>query len=404
MRPLGTEAEHAALIREAILRAPAFLGATFSGRMRGQMPPWTRVQIRPVLINGQQLLQIACHTESQVLTQNCTGGDAAERIDELLTSGFKNLTVRSAAETLEITITKSGKSLLRRSAPSPTARTQHMSHDRLKAYPIHPDNSSALLDALGMMTAEGAIRAESQRKFRQINEFIKLIEQSGCIEQLRADPIQIVDFGCGNAYLTFAVFHYFQNILRRPVQVLGIDRDEAAVQRNNERAAALGWERIAFEAGSIQQLELPQPPDVALALHACDTATDEALARAIAARCTLIVAVPCCHHDLQEQLDGNAVPHPWGPVLRQSILKERLGDILTDALRAQVLRILGYKVDVLQFISPEHTAKNLMIRAVRQGRQDSQRLLKEYEELKAVWGVTPCLEQLLAEHSVALSA
>ena len=209
-------------------------------------------------------------------------------------------------------------------------------------------------------------------------------------------PLHIVDCGCGNAYLSFAIYYYLNHMLHVPVQLVGIDVNRALIERRSKqvRNLGLGWRDLTFETARIGEYNPAQPPDIVLALHACDTATDEALAQAVKWQSKMILAVPCCHHHLQQQLGRQ--PPLLRPVYRHGILKERLGDVLTDALRALLLQIVGYRAEVIQFISSEHTDKNLMIRAVRTGAPGAS-LVSEYKELTAFFEVRPFLQELLAQ-------
>jgi hypothetical protein len=247
------------------------------------------------------------------------------------------------------------------------------------------------------MTADGQIRADKQKKFRQINEFLRLVLQTGIIEQLDKPVIELVDYGCGNAYLTFGVYHYLSHLLSRPARMVGVDLRGELLEKHLEIVRSLGWDGLTFERCAIAEFVPPAPPDITLALHACDTATDEALAQGIRWDSRLIVSVPCCHHNLQEQIRHQPSPDAFRPVLRHGILAERLGDVLTDSFRALILRIMGYQTDVMQFISSEQTAKNLMIRAIRSDTPPPPAFVEEYRQMKAYWNVTPWLETLLGE-------
>jgi SAM-dependent methyltransferase len=203
-------------------------------------------------------------------------------------------------------------------------------------------------------------------------------------------PIRLVDCGCGSADLTFAVYHYLNHVLRHPAQAVGVDVKADLIAKHNAISAELGWDDLRFEVSRIIDYVPGEPPDIVIALHACDTATDEALAQAVKWGARMIFSAPCCHHDLQVQISAQPMPPAFRPVLRHGILKERIGDVLTDALRAQILRIVGYRTDVVEFISPEHTDKNLMIRAVSStGRGDVQMLIDEYRDLVDLWQVQP---------------
>jgi SAM-dependent methyltransferase len=247
------------------------------------------------------------------------------------------------------------------------------------------------------MTASGEVRASRRDKFVQINEFLRLIVETRELEALDADPLTLVDCGCGSADLTFAVYHYLNHVLARPARLTGVDVKRALLRERAALAERLGWEGLSFVASRIIDFEPGVEPDIVLALHACDTATDEALAQAVAWGSRMIFSVPCCHHDLQAQMKGPAMPDVFQPVLRQGILKERLGDILTDTFRAQLLRMMGYRTDVVEFVSSEHTDKNLMIRAVKFADPGDAQMVREYERLKAYWSVQPFMERLLAD-------
>jgi SAM-dependent methyltransferase len=244
-----------------------------------------------------------------------------------------------------------------------------------------------------------------QRKFRQINHFLEIVDQTvkkiGGLNGAEGRMLSTVDCGCGNAYLTFATYHYFNHILGKPMAVKGIDVQEDLLIRNAERSRHLGWANLTFEATKIIDFQPAGPPDVVLALHACDTATDEALAQAIRWQSKMVLCAPCCHHHLQQQIQRQPALSPYEPVLRHGVLSERLGDILTDAFRALILRIMGYQTDVIQFVATEHTAKNLMIRAIKTVKPGDTRFVREYRALKDLWQVTPYLAQLLGEDFAA---
>jgi hypothetical protein len=209
--------------------------------------------------------------------------------------------------------------------------------------------------------------------------------------------VEILDCGCGSAYLSFAAYHYLNDVKGIPARLTGIDYNGKLIEKDNENAAALGYAGACFTQSAILDYQPETPPDILLALHACDTATDEAIALGIRSRSPLILCAPCCHHEMRRQFDQRDSPALFDPMLRHGIMKQRFAELLTDSFRAQILRIMGYRTDVVEFVSPEHTDKNLMIRAVWHGRQNTKALLAEYDALKAYWGVTPTLETLLGD-------
>ncbi len=222
----------------------------------------------------------------------------------------------------------------------------------------------------------------------------------------RTVPLRVVDLGCGNAYLTLAAHRYVTG--RRPGSTtLGVELRDDLVERSRGRARDAGLEGLEFVAGTIADARWPghgsgsgpAGPDVALALHACDTATDEALARAVRWETPVVLAAPCCHHDLQRQLTAQGSgpsPSPYGAVTRHPILRERFADVLTDAVRAQLLRLLGYRVEVVEFVDSRHTPRNALIRAVRTGARPTAEQVGEYRDLVSQWAIRPALGEMLA--------
>ena len=209
------------------------------------------------------------------------------------------------------------------------------------------------------------------------------------------DPLRVVDLGCGNAYLTFAAHRYLTSVRGLPVRVTGVDVKPQSRDHNAALGADLGID-ADFVVGSIQDARLDPPPEVVLSLHACDTATDDALARAVEWQAPLVLAAPCCHHDIAAQLRKHATPEPYAMLTRHGILRERFADTLTDALRASLLRLAGYRVEVVQFVESQHTPRNTMLRAIRTGSPvKGGSVKKEYDELVAEWGVRPKLGELL---------
>jgi SAM-dependent methyltransferase len=361
------------------------------------------VVIRPVRIKGEHHIQVSRFDERRDVTKNHAGDQALRALDELLALPFKSFHVQTTEETLQVQFSRKGKLSFHRRPVSEPLDIPSLDHDRRKKLPLPVGEPDPYLQGIGIMTREGQVRARMRRKYRQINEFLKLTLDAGIAELPGSGgggpsrPLRIVDCGCGNAYLSFAVYHYLSHVLRVPTRLVGIDVNASLLQRRSEQVRALGWTSLTFQTAQIAEYVPDEPPDVVLALHACDTATDEALAQACKWQSTMIFAAPCCHHHLQAQLSPG--PAVLWPVYRHGILKERLGDVMTDALRALLLCMAGYDADVIQFVSTEHTDKNLMIRARRTGDTGSQ-AAREYGELVAFLGVSPYLEYLLKQDQV----
>jgi SAM-dependent methyltransferase len=277
-------------------------------------------------------------------------------------------------------VTKRGEAQVHATRRSAPVADTAAGHDRTAEHLLAPDDP--LFAELGANAS----------KRRQVDAFLRALHATmGDVSQTA--PLRVVDLGCGNAYLTFAAFRYLSE-LGLDVQVTGVDvRDDQRI-RNAKLAAKLGWsDRVEFVAGTIADAPVPQA-DLVLALHACDTATDEALARAIGWNARWVLAAPCCHHDIAAQLRGTSSPHDL--LIRHGILRERFADVLTDSLRSALLRLNGYRVEVVEFIDSAHTPRNALIRAVRARSMVDPGLASEYTELTQTWQVRPHLERLLA--------
>lgn len=396
-RPREMADSYTQKIRDLVLEDDGFVEAVFQGARRGELLPWQRVTVRPVLLKNGAYLQFTYFDGTQDTAKNYDAVDAGERLAELLALPFRAVKVTTTQETVRVQFSKKGRPILHQETSQARVISLDMAHDRVKPGILSEDRPAPFLHSLGVMTADGRVRSDQQRKFRQINEFLRLIDETGEIENLKASPIRIVDLGCGSAALTFATYNYFNNIRNIPAKMVGVDSKAHLMERHRRTAAQLGWESIEFRNERIAEFNTPHSPDIVLALHACDTATDEALARAVHWRSKLIYSAPCCHHHLQAQLAAVESPEPFRLVTRHGILRERLGDILTDSFRAHILRLMGYRTDVLEFVPVEHTPKNLMIRAVDSGAKPAGSAIVEYLALKKYWGVTPYLEVLLAD-------
>jgi len=383
------------LVRAAIL-SDGLKEATFQGAQRSAALPWQRVTLRPVLLKGERYLQFATFDGVQERSRNYRAEQAAAQLEELLAAPVKSISVLTATGTLRVQFSKKGRAILHRDQREGRPSIPlDLAHDRAKPLLLSAD--APFLAAIGVTTTDGRVRADQQRKFRQINEFLRLVEETGELERLKARPLRVVDLGCGSAALTFATYHYLSAVKGIPTAVTGVDTKAHLMARHAETAERLAWGGMSFAAARIADFAPDPPPHIVLALHACDTATDEALAQAIRWRSRLIFSAPCCHHHLQAQLAEAPTPEPFRPVLRHGILRERLGDTLTEAFRAHILRLMGYRAEVLEFVPVEHTPKNLMIRAVYTAAAAPAALVAEYRALKAYWNVVPYLETLLGD-------
>lgn len=388
------DSEYKQLVRDRILARESLIRAVFSGEQKGSSLSWVKVTVRPVELQGQVHLQVSYFDEKKDITKNYLE-EAESKVDELLALPFRNIFVESSTGNLQVNISKKGKALVNETKPS--TATTNLAHDRQKNRILTAENAAPFLKAVGIMTEDGRIKADMQRKFKQVNEFLRLVEETGSLPIQRGEAVRVVDFGCGSGHLTFAMYFYLRELLHLDAHVTGVDIKHELMDQLQAKSEALGWSQLKFQTGYISDYESGVHPDVVLALHACDTATDDALAKGIEWGSKLIVCAPCCQHELQEQMARVEMPEPLAPIFQHGIFFERMGDILTDTFRASILRIMGYRTDVTEFVPIEHTGKNLMIRAVKTSQPGNPRRVEEYRDLKAFWKLTPYLEKLLGE-------
>jgi SAM-dependent methyltransferase len=393
--PLGPVLER---VRADLLDADRLVRAVAAGRRRGERPTYRRAELRWVDLRQGRLLQVVTFDDRQAFTSNVADADAATAVEQLIDEPYGNWHVVTVDGTTQVRVTKKGDAQVHSSPAGPESAAPDRAHDRLKPRLLDPGDP--FLRAVGISDGHGRIRPGRRDKYRQVEEFLRAFEP--VLERARAaagdGPLRIVDLGCGNAYLTFAAYRWLTERHGLDVALVGVDVRAEARQRNTELARSLGWEDgIRFAAGTIEGFESPDEPHVVLALHACDTASDDALARAVRWRAPVVLVAPCCHHDVQRQLLGSPPPRPYGPLARHGILRERFADVLTDAVRASLLRILGYRVEVVEFVASVHTPRNTLLRAVRTGSAADPAQAAEYAELIAEWGIRPALQARLAD-------
>ena len=368
---------------EEHIKSDEFVRAVLSGRRRNMAPSAERIDIKPVLLKGEEKLQIASTDGRQVTTKNLS----ASEVDfaELLGQGFANLLVESTSESYSVRISKKDEALV---TIGRVKLERDLTHDRQKQRLLPEDNRIFAL--LGMHDGHKRIKPSKMDKYRQVEEFLRLLKPTLDNEVGAQSEISVVDLGCGHAYLTFAVQEYLNSATQK-VKVLGVDEREDSKRHNDQIAKDLGAD-AQFLVAKIADTPA-QEVDIAIALHACDTATDDSIAWAVKNSAKVIMLAPCCHHDLQAQID--IVPEPWSLLTRHGVVSERLIDLMTDSLRAQILRLLGYRVDIVEFIGGEHTPRNIMIRAVKTGVKVDPVEVDRYQAMLADWSIAPHLAELL---------
>jgi SAM-dependent methyltransferase len=323
----------------------------------------TRIDIRPIRLKQQLLYQLTSRIGNQEFHRNLPAEELLAELQTQCGETFRDVFVRSAAGTWNARFKRRRGWQIQHTASSRqtfATAPETVEHDRSRKYLIPAGEKVPFLIETGIMSADGTVRKRHFAKFRQINRYVEFIDD--IVDRLPADKtLRIVDFGCGKSYLTFATHYLLTQHRQRKVSIVGLDRRPDVVETCRGIVERVGLKGIQFHIGDIAGYEPDQHVHLAISLHACDTATDEALAKAVEWKSEVILAVPCCQHEL-----AASMPHDVQPVIsRHGILHERFAALATDALRAAWLETVGYSAGVMEFIDMEHTAKNLLIRAVR---------------------------------------
>lgn len=307
---------------------------------------------------------------------------------------FRQMQLSSGEMDYTVLVSKKGKvTIQKRKVEGRTAACSDISHNRRKRYILEEGIPVPFLQDLGVMTQEGKIVRTKFDKFRQINRFLEFIED--ILPQLnKKQEVTILDFGCGKSYLTFAMYYYLHVLKHYDIRIIGLDLKADVIRHCSALAEKYGYEKLTFLEGDIADYDGVDTVDMVVTLHACDTATDYALAKAISWDAKVILSVPCCQHELNGQMKNEIL----APVMRYGLLKERFAALVTDGLRAEYLEHAGYHVQVLEFIDMEHTPKNILLRAVKQAGQTEemrQKKLEEIQKCEAFLEVRPTLGQLM---------
>ena len=346
-----------------------------------------KVKIRPLLKGAELHFQLEEFRGKQAFHENVRAEEAVVKIEELMQL-FKQMQIETKKFSCTVLISKKGKITIKKKAVSGKVKEVDLSHNRSKKYILQEGTPVMFLQDLGVMTADGKIVRTRFDKFRQINRFLEFIED--ILPKLPSDrEVTILDFGCGKSYLTFAMYYYLHELKKYDVRIIGLDLKTDVIRKCNELSEKYGYEKLRFLEGNIADYTGVDEVDMVVTLHACDTATDFALAKAVGWKAKVILSVPCCQHEMNEQIQ-NEILHP---ALKYGLIKERMAALFTDALRAEYLEREGYDTQILEFIDMEHTPKNILIRAVRTGRAHENG--EEIKQLEDFLHVTPMLGKLL---------
>lgn len=395
-----------------------FIRAVFSNpRVKDNV---VKAKLRPMEQKGELLFQLESFTKTQAFHKNLTVEETKDELMKLLEE-FRQVQVETVSEDITVLISKKGKATIKRKRKKVQAKAADLSHNRKKKYILEEGIAVPFLQDLGVMTQDGKIVRTKMDKFRQINRFLEFVED--ILPQLDKDrELTLLDFGCGKSYLTFAMYYYLHELKGYDICIIGLDLKTDVILHCNELAKKYGYEKLSFLVGDIADYEGVDQVDMVVTLHACDTATDYALAKAVGWNAKVILSVPCCQHEVNKQFEKqqnlksgkmktktevletlevpsnqfSVVEEVLGPIMDYGLLRERFAALVTDGLRAKRLESEGYETQVLEFIDMEHTPKNILLRAVKKG-SPAAKSGKEAEDCENFLKIQPTLGMLLAE-------
>ncbi|CAI6144591.1 MAG: hypothetical protein SPLUMA2_SPLUMAMAG2_00168 [uncultured Sulfurimonas sp.] len=373
-------------LSQRIINNEVIIFATFSGIRNKSLKTFNKATIKKVMIKNELKYQFEYIYDKNVEHKNLNKIDSINEIDNLLKTYFKQALINTLESDYHILVSKSGVAKINKKAA--TKKFEEISHNRKKKYILNEGEVTSFLVELGIMTADGKVINSKYDKFKQINRYLELV--SDCIPYLdKNKTIRIIDFGCGKAYLTFALYDFLVLKMGYNVEIVGLDLKENVIKFCSNLAKKLNYDDLRFVQGDIKGFNEFENVDMVISLHACNTATDDALATAVNWGAKVILAVPCCQHELLKKIKNKKML----PLLKYGIIKEKLSSLLTDSLRANVLEIMGYRTQVLEFIDMEHTPKNIMIRAFFEDISNVDKVVEEYKEFKKEWQISPYIEE-----------
>ena len=367
------------------------LRMTISGKRHGELAD--KVKIRPVKLKEELYFQTSVSDGKKEFHKNYEKADILEQLDHWLRKDYRQLQMDTTTQSIQALVSKKGKATVKQKIARDMRSARALDHNRKKRYLLEEGTPIPFLVDLGVMTAEGAIVRSRYDKFRQINRYLEFVED--ILPELDKDrELTLIDFGCGKSYLTFALYYYLTVKKQYRIRMIGLDLKKDVMEHCQELAEKYGYDRLTFLTGDIADYDGVEQVDMVVSLHACDTATDYALEKALQWNAKVIFAVPCCHHELNRQMHSTEM----NPVLKYGLIQERMAALMTDAFRADVLELEGYQVQVLEFIDMEHTPKNILIRAVKQNMplpsEKKEKLLDSLQTCMGIWNVNPLFYRL----------
>ncbi len=346
-----------------------------------------KIKVRPITLRNELYFQCESFTKTQAFQKNCTADETIECVMEWMQE-FKQMQMETREEIYTVLVSKKGKVTIQKKKQKTEVKPVETAHNRKKQYILEEGMKVPFLEDLGVMTAEGKIVRSKFDKFKQINRFLEFIED--IVPKLAKDrEVTIIDFGCGKSYLTFAMYYYLHELKQYDVRIIGLDLKKDVIEHCAKLGRKYGYEKLSFLQGDIGDYTGVDKVDMVVTLHACDIATDIALAKAVKWDAQVILSVPCCQHELNQQIKSEVLE----PILKYGLIKERMASLVTDGLRAQYLENQGYEVQVLEFVDMDHTPKNILIRGIKSGkRAENDEAIKACKELL---NVDPMLGRLL---------
>jgi len=378
-------------LMEKVINEETIIKATFSGIRNKSEKTFNKVTIKKVIIKNEEKHQFEYFYDKNVEHKNLNNNEAVSEMCQFIETYFKQAVINTVDPDYQILVSKKGvPKILKKAA---TRKFEELSHNKKKNYILNEGEKTPFLIELGIMTAQGKIVNAKYDKFKQINRYLELV--SDCIPYLdKNKTIRIIDFGCGKAYLTFALYDYLVLKMGYNVEIVGLDLKENVIKFCSDLAQKLNYDDLRFEQGDIKGFQEFEDVDMVISLHACNTATDEALAKAVNWGAKVILAVPCCQHELLKKIKNEKMI----PMMKYGILKEKLATLITDSLRANVLEIMGYRTQVIEFIDMEHTPKNVMIRAFFEDISNTAKVIKQYNDFKSEWQISPYIEEAFGKN------
>lgn len=378
------------IIKNSLWESKFIYGVFTTPRVKSE---YKKITARAMVIKGKNYIQLEKFTAAQAFHENLAYEDAFGSLINMITNEYRNINIFTEDADYQILVSKKGN--IKAVQKEPTKKISLEEHNKKKQYIINENEPCDFLNILGVMNEEGRVYAKKYDKFKQINKFLEIVDDSLTGKDIQ-DDFMIIDFGCGKAYLTFALYYYFYHIRKIKVKITGLDLKKEVIEFCNETAKKLNYENLKFLYGDIRDFEYKNNVNMIVTLHACDTATDAALVKAIAWDCDIILSVPCCQHEFFDKIENENLKS----MLKHGLIKERMSSLITDSLRSLFLETKGYKVQLMEFISMEHTPKNILIRAVK-ANKNTRAAEIEYEEFKKFWNLDGLFIEKYAKSALA---